>query len=182
MKKNTLIVNLFGGPGLGKSTIMAHIFAELKWKKYDVEMATEYAKEEVWAGSTHLLENQYFVSAEQYKRIIRLNGKLDIVITDSPLPLGIIYGHNEPEEFKSLILKYFNKFNNFNILLERKKEYNPNGRMQTEEDAKLKDKEIRDLLLLHNIPFRIMEAKRENIFAIIEAIENIKNQKFNEIN
>ena len=28
--KDTLVVNLFGGPGCGKSTLMARIFAELK--------------------------------------------------------------------------------------------------------------------------------------------------------
>ena len=43
--KNTLVVNLFGGPGTGKSTTMAHVFAELKWRGYDCEMSNEYAKE-----------------------------------------------------------------------------------------------------------------------------------------
>ena len=39
--KNTLIVNLFGGPGTGKSTLMARIFSELKVQGYDCEMVTE---------------------------------------------------------------------------------------------------------------------------------------------
>ena len=39
--KNTLIVNLFGGAGIGKSTLMARIFSELKVQGYDCEMVTE---------------------------------------------------------------------------------------------------------------------------------------------
>ena len=34
--KETLVVNLFGGPGTGKSTMMAGIFAKLKSLGYDV--------------------------------------------------------------------------------------------------------------------------------------------------
>ena len=43
--KETLVVNLFGGPGTGKSTMMAGIFAKLKSLGYDCEMCVEFAKE-----------------------------------------------------------------------------------------------------------------------------------------
>ena len=46
MTKTTYIINLLGGPGCGKSTIAALIFAKLKLheKKYSVEYVQEYAK------------------------------------------------------------------------------------------------------------------------------------------
>ena len=47
-KKNTLIVNLFGSQGSGKSTMMAGIFSKLKFLGYDCEMCPEFAKELVW--------------------------------------------------------------------------------------------------------------------------------------
>lgn len=47
----TLVVNLFGGPGTGKSTLSANIFARLKMDGVDVEMAPEYVKEVVWEES-----------------------------------------------------------------------------------------------------------------------------------
>ena len=43
--KETLVVNLFGGPGTGKSTMMAGIFAKLKSLGYE---CLEFAKELVW--------------------------------------------------------------------------------------------------------------------------------------
>lgn len=44
MEKKSLIVNLIGAPGTGKSTLMAQVFSKLKWDKVDVEMVSEFAK------------------------------------------------------------------------------------------------------------------------------------------
>lgn len=171
MNKNTLVVNLFAGPGTGKSTTMAHLFAELKWAGIDCEMVTEYAKDKVWEGSEHILDNQYYVSGKQYHKLRRLVGKVDVVITDSPILLGIIYGPNEPKEFGDLLEKYNAQFNNFNIFLNRVKEYNPNGRLQKNiEEATKKDNEIKSMLLERKISFVGRDAKKENIPQMVSEI------------
>ena len=82
--KNTLVVNLFGGPGCGKSTLMAGIFHQLKIQGYDCEMVTEFAKDIVWEERTELLKEQIYVFTNQNYRLFRVNGKVDIIITDSP--------------------------------------------------------------------------------------------------
>ena len=46
--KNTIVVNLFGGPGSGKSTFMANLFYHLKCRGVEVVMAPEFAKDSVW--------------------------------------------------------------------------------------------------------------------------------------
>lgn len=46
--KNALVVNLFGGPGCGKSTTMARLFADLKTRGLNVEMVSEFAKDLVY--------------------------------------------------------------------------------------------------------------------------------------
>jgi hypothetical protein len=168
----TLIVNLFAGPGSGKSTTMANLFAELKWKSIDAEMAPEFAKEAVWQGDFNILNNQFSVSGEQYKRLYRLNGKVQVVITDSPLLLGVIYGKNEPEEYKTMLLKYHNSFENMNIFLSRVKKYNPNGRLQNEEGAKAKDDQIKKMLSDFEIPFIGFEGTQKSIPHIVSLIEN----------
>lgn len=176
MNKNTLVVNLFAGPGSGKSTIMAHVFAELKWKGIDCEMATEYAKDKVWEGSEHILDNQYYVSGKQYHKLKRLIGKVDVIITDSPILFGLIYGNEEPEEFHGLLVKYHNKFNNFNVFLKRTKEYNPNGRVQKNiEEAIEKDKEVRKMLLTKEIDYITVPASRDKIDWIVDEIITINN-------
>jgi len=176
MVKNTLVVNLYGGPGTGKSTMMASLFSKLKWNKVDCEMATEYAKDKVWENSIHILDDQLYVTAKQYHRLFRLNGKVDVILTDSPILLGTIYNETiKIPEFDILVYKLSEQFNNLNIFLERKKDFNPNGRLQTEEEAKIKDKEILNMLDKFNIKPEYIIAKNESIDIIYnKIIEKIK--------
>ena len=171
MNRNTIVVNFFAGPGTGKSTTMAHVFAELKWKGIDCEMVTEYAKDKVWEGSAHILANQFYVSGKQYHKLRRINGKVEVILTDSPILLGIHYGSNEPQEFKDLLVKYHNSFNNFNVFLKRVKPYNPNGRLQTEDKAKEIDEELYNLVGMQRGDFLETPATRENVMSIVSIIE-----------
>ena len=46
--KDTIIVNLFAGPGAGKTTGAWYISAKLKMAGADVEYISEFAKDKVW--------------------------------------------------------------------------------------------------------------------------------------
>ena len=63
--KNTLVVNLFGGSCIGKSTLMAKIFAELKTKGYDCEMATEFIKDMIWENNNKAIQDDIYTFANQ---------------------------------------------------------------------------------------------------------------------
>lgn len=149
----TVVINLFGGPGCGKSTIAAELFATLKKQGYEVELVTEYAKDKVWEESYKTLENQIYVFAKQLHRMWRLKDKVQFIITDSPLPLSIIYDRDKNEELKNLIITRFNSFDNINIVINRSTVYNKNGRYQNEEQANEIDNQIRELLISYLIPF-----------------------------
>ncbi len=146
------VVNLYGGPGSGKSTTASAVFANLKNSGYDVELVREFAKDLVYEQSDHVLENQLYVTAMQYKRLKDLSDYgVDIVITDSPIYLGVIYGKNTTyyNELKALISSIEDEFENIDVFVKRTKQYNPSGRLQTEEESD----EISKLLLLTK-PFR----------------------------
>jgi len=172
MSKDTLVVNFFAGPGTGKSTTMAHCFAELKWKNIDCEMCTEYAKDKVWEGSEHVLENQFYVSGKQYHKLKRLEGKVEVILTDSPILLGLIYGNREPQPFKDLLIEYHKTFNNLNVFLKRVKPFHQNGRLQDEESAKAIDEELYNFVGSQKGDFLEIPATRENIDSIVSIIEN----------
>ena len=40
----TIVINLIGSPGTGKSTLASELFSKMKWQGYDVELVSEYAK------------------------------------------------------------------------------------------------------------------------------------------
>lgn len=157
-----LIVNILGGPGCGKSSMTASVFSFLKWNDVNCEMALEYAKEVVWSKTENLLRNQLFVFGQQHNKIYHLLDKVDVVVTDSPLLLSIIYDTKRNSNLKSLVLDEFSKYNNVNYLLTRKKKYNPSGRLQTEDEAKGIDLEIRELLKNYAIPHKEIAGMPEN--------------------
>jgi thymidylate kinase len=144
----TLIVNFYGGPGSGKSTSAARVFSELKDLGYNVELATEYAKDLTWQESFNILRNQLYIFAKQQHRIWRLDGKVQIILTDSPLLNSMVYMENETSDlFKSLVVEEYQKRPTINIFLNRTKPYNPSGRNQSEEEAIELDKKIKDKVL-----------------------------------
>lgn len=167
----TLHINLWAGPGTGKSTMAAGIFAALKWNKIDCELISEYAKQIVWEESYNKLNNQIYLFGKQYSKHYNLEGKVKVVITDSPIPMGCVYDAGKTEYLKELIISEFNKFDNLNFFLIRAKDYNPNGRMQTYEEALEKDVEIRQFMEENGIPYEEIIATEENVERIVERIK-----------
>ena len=129
------ILNIWGGPGTGKSTTAAGLFHEMKCMGLEVELVQEYAKDMVWEHRHNILEDQIYIFAKQQRRISRLKGhNLDWVVTDSPIPLGLCY--TRPQDltpaFRDLVMQVFDSYDNHNFYLTRNVEYNPNGRNQAD--------------------------------------------------
>lgn len=143
-----IVVNLYGGPGIGKSTMAAGLFSVLKLRGINCELVTEYAKDKVWEESFGVLANQVYVLGKQYHRMAAPARSVDVIVTDSPLLLGIIYGRKSGESraFFELVRDLHSRFHNKNVLLLRSKNYEETGRMQTRDEAIEIDQEIMDLL------------------------------------
>ena len=60
----------------------------------------------------------------------RCRDKVDVIITDSPIPLGIFYNSDPAldEHFEKTVMNVFNTYFNNNYLIKRIKPYNPIGR------------------------------------------------------
>lgn len=143
---NTIVVNLYGGPSTGKSTTAAGVFSVLKSMGVECEYVTEYAKDKVWEESFGTLNNQIYVFGKQHHRIFRCLGKVDVIVTDSPILLSLIYGEDASQQFKDLVIHEFCNMTTLDVFLERCHEYNTNGRMQTADEALIIDSKIKAVL------------------------------------
>ena len=132
----TKIINLFGAPGAGKSTLASGLLYHLKLKGLKVEISSEWIKEKLFEGTGYPFKDQLYTFAKQHKRIKQLYGKVDYIINDSPIFQSIIYQIDEPPIFTETVLAYFNQYENMNFFLERTHKYQNSGRHQTEEEAK----------------------------------------------
>ena len=167
----TLHVNLWAGPGTGKSTMAAGIFATLKWSKIECELISEYAKQLVWEESHAKLNNQIYLFGKQYSKHYILEGKVRVVITDSPIPMGCVYDAGKTKNLKELVMSEFEKFDNLNFFLKRTEDYNPNGRMQTYEEAVQKDREIKQFMEENQIFGEDIPASEESVAKIVAIIK-----------
>lgn len=156
--RKTKIINLFGGPGSGKSATAFGLCYHLKLKNIDVEFVPEYAKALLWSDRLLSMQDQQeYIFAKQNHLLHHLNGKVDFVITDSPTLLSYIYTANSKtpwtarDAFKAFVLASYKTYDNVNILLKRPEHYNSTGRLQNEEQAKEIDADIEHALDMLNV-------------------------------
>lgn len=190
----TKIINLFGGPGSGKSTTASGLFYKLKAKNINCELVTEFAKDAVYENTDALLWNQLHVFSEQFRRQYRLLNKVDYVITDSPILLSSIYyelylgkGIKFSDEYNNLSINFFdstfNEFDNINYFINRTEKYISIGRINTEETAKQIDNLIIRKLKSQNIVYKqsTTNSALDDILTDIETKYITVNQKIRKI-
>ena len=174
-----IIVNLFGVPGAGKSTGAAYIFSQLKMKGINAELITEFAKDKVWENNEKVFKNQLYLFGKQSFRISRVQDEVDVIVTDSPLLLSILYNQTPilGENFNQLVYDVFNSYNNINYLIKRTKPYNPAGRLQTEEESDALAEPLISLLKKENINYKEITGDIKGYDKIVQEVLNIKETK-----
>jgi nicotinamide riboside kinase len=174
----TKVINLYGGPGTGKSTTAAAVFAELKFRGVNCEYVQEYAKDKAWEfGTNHLgipkvFQAQEYIFGKQHFRLRRCAQDVDVIITDCPLFLGLIYMPNDfpIPSLRLAIREAYDMYDNLNIFLVRNKPYNPKGRFQTEDEAKELDIDVKNMLNSQGVPYHVLPAGRDTVGKIIDLL------------
>ena len=122
------LINLFGGPGIGKSSIAAGVTYKLKKKHISCNNPYEFPKLLAWDKNNEAIKDQLYVLANQHRGIAQSYGKVDYIIIDSPVMFSTIYHSyytkGYPAEFygdsfHQMVVDLHKKYDNINILLER---------------------------------------------------------------
>lgn len=171
----SVVINLFGGSGLGKSTTAALIFGEMKLKNLHCELVREFVKEWAWSGRKVTSTDQNVIYENQLAREKMYYGKLDYIVTDSPLLLSPIYQkyYTGDDPIAGLVLDGLKTaeqdgVTHLNFLLQRNKPFDPRGRYETAEQAREVDQLVQDYLELHKMPYYVITTNdRERVDQII---------------
>lgn len=158
-----LVVNLFGAPGCGKSTLAAAVFTHFKTRGLDCELVPEYAKELVWANDIERLKDQHHVLSVQASRVDGPAKLVQLVIVDSPILHSPIYASME-QKFDNLLTAYeaHRRYINLNFLVRRSADlkYDNVGRIHTEEQSANIHHQIKHMLdCLHIDYIKVKNAK-----------------------
>ena len=157
----TKVINLFGGPGSGKSTCQADLYSYMKKQGLKVEMVREVAKKWAWKNDKISPLDQLNIIGQQIQDESALYGHVDYIITDSPILLGAFYMQNNFGQtfMTNMVHDYieFARFNNIefsNFLMNREGlKYNPSGRYETESQVEALDNNLKLFLHKNNITY-----------------------------
>lgn len=163
--KNTIVINAFAGPGAGKTTSCLEVAEKLKKQGFVTEYVQEYAKELVYDNNFIMLdghyEHQFAILNEQMKRINRLYGKVDFIVTDSPILLNNTYLNEDKNTevysaYSDSVNKLYGLYNNFNYFVERDTSvFEKEGRIHNLEQSIAIDNELKNMLHNNQIDFDV---------------------------
>lgn len=172
--KRPLVINLFGAPGAGKSTGAAIVFAELKKRGVNAELVTEFAKDKTWEHNAMALGCQEYVFGKQSYRLARCRADVDVIVTDSPLPLSILYVSDSAlltdNAFQQVVMNVFNSYNNLNYYVNKVKPYNPKGRNQTEDESRVLAAGLKSLLEENGIRYKEINGDNTGYAEIVQRV------------
>jgi hypothetical protein len=177
----TKIINLFGGPGIGKSSISAGLTYRLKRNHISCDNPYEFPKLLAWDENHSAIRDQLFVLANQHRGIVKSYGKVDYIILDSPIILSLTYksyykSTQYPatlygETFDKLLLEIHNQYNNINIVLERGEGiHNNNERYQDLKQSVELDTVIEESLKRHELPYHKIKVDDDTLTNILNLL------------
>lgn len=174
------LINLFGGPGIGKSSIAAGIFYKLKKKHISCNNPYEFPKTLAWDNNIPAIKDQLYVFANQHRGIAQSYGKVDYIVIDSPILFSLIYNtyytKGYPAEFygdsfNQMVVDLHHKYDSINILLERAEGvHNEEERFQNFEESLAIDKLCKQILEEQNIPFHTIKVGKNTVKDILKLL------------
>lgn len=167
----TTIINLYGGSGVGKSTVAALLFAHMKIRDLHVELVREYVKLWAWGGRNICKGDHIYLLGKQSSYESLLYGKVDYIVTDSPVFLAGMYAEWHNGQEGKYVTTAANEFieqakRNYNVvvknyLLTRNGAFDPRGRWETAEEAERFDQFLEGGLVVNSYDYSLVSGTEQ---------------------
>ena len=158
--KETLVINLIGGPCSGKSTIAAELFARLKKMGIHCELVSEYIKDRIYEENQTMPKNQIAIFGMEHYSISNKIGKVDCIVHDGSFINNIIYKTEENKYFDDLIISEYKRFWNLDFFIKRGNiEFETYGRIHNLKQSKELDKTIKETYDSYELSYIEVESR-----------------------
>lgn len=157
-------INLWGGPGAGKSTMAAYLYREMKVIQYNVEYSQEVFKPWAYQKKKPKGYDDLLLFAQQlYAEEIYLRHGVDYVVTDCPPLMCCVYNKLRRVPYWNDLVKiavgYEGKYKSLNIFVRRLEGYQDRERIHALEDAaKIDQMMLTDYLRPYNLEYQSFNA------------------------
>lgn len=179
-ERKTTIINLYGGPGAGKSTSAAYVYYLLKSAGQSAELVREYVKDWAYEGRKFNTYDQIYFLGKQVRHESMLLGKVDWLVTDCPIFMNVYYAskYTTPilaEGVRSATMAFYQQtrddgHRHVNILLKRSHSYVSEGRYQDEAGAKEIDSGLESMFTDLMLPVIHASPNEAGLKAVLKAI------------
>jgi len=166
MTTKTTIINVYGGPGAGKSTSAAYLYYLLKVAGKNVELVREYVKDWAWEGRAFGAYDEIYFLGKQVRHESMLFGKVDYIVTDAPVYMTAYYASiycsktladgvlGEAKAFYQQVVD--DGHQHIHVMLNRIRPYAQEGRYQNESQAHAVDDGVGNML--RNLGIQVINA------------------------
>lgn len=165
---NKLVINIYGSPGAGKSTLAKNLKKYMREKRIDVGLISEFATELIENNQKERLKDQPYVTEGQMLNIAKVLKEHDIAISDSPIELGKFYcDPKDKKRTNELIKKCKNFYTSINFFLKLDKQAKQDYTMESRVHTYAQSQKLQERMLASSI-------LRDETFIIIDRNTQIK--------
>lgn len=180
----TTIINVYGGPGAGKSTSAAYLYYLLKIAGENVELVREYVKDWAWEGRKFGAYDEIYFLGKQVRHESMLFGKVDWIMTDAPVYMTAYYAsiYCSPTLAKGVLSTaqaFYQQVaedghQHLHIMLNRIRPYAQEGRYQNESQAHSVDDGVGDMLSNLGVNLIHADPSEESLKQTLELCRQIR--------
>lgn len=178
----SILINIIGASGVGKSTTAGKLFTKLKDMYLNVEMVREVVKTWCYTGQKVTKYDQYYLFGAEIYQQSQLFNSVDFIISDSSPLLAAFYNYyynKGDSSLSSACHEFYRKVAEDNIrvlnfFLTRKKKYIAKGRYQSESESDQLSRQLREWLDSEGYGYTLLDCPdKDRVDVIIKKLKEV---------